>query len=155
MKSSKTKQKWIQEEMDVSLILPRVKNKPDRRDFDRFPIEFEIEVAAQDSEGKKYSENTILRNISGGGARFITQQASKYFTGQPLEVTVFLTGTDKVKACMRGKATVVRIDASTNSGIDEKTPRMDVAVKLDSPLHLERVDVKTQLNHREPPGNLK
>ena len=64
-------------------------NKSDRRDFDRFPIEFEIEVAAQDSEGKKYSENTILRNISGGGARFITQQASKYFTGQPLEVTVF------------------------------------------------------------------
>jgi len=27
-------------------------NKSDRRDFDRFPIEFEIEVAAQDSEGK-------------------------------------------------------------------------------------------------------
>ena len=67
-------------------------NKSERRDFDRFPIEFEIEVAAQDSEGKKYSENTILKNISGGGARFITQQASKYFTGQLLEMTVLLTG---------------------------------------------------------------
>jgi hypothetical protein len=130
-------------------------NKPDRRDLDRYPIEFEIQLAAQDSEGKKYSENTILRNISGGGARFMTQQASKYFTGQPLEVAVFLTGTDKVKARVRGKATVVRIDASTNSGIGEKTPRMDIAVKLDSPLHLERVDVKTQGNHGEPPENLK
>jgi c-di-GMP-binding flagellar brake protein YcgR len=130
-------------------------NKSDRRDFDRFPIEFEIQVAAQDSEGKKCSENTILRNISGGGARFMTQQASKYPTGQPLEVAVFLTGTDKVKARMREKATVVRIDASTNSGIGEKTPRMDIAVKLDSPLHLERVDVKTQGNHGQPPENLK
>jgi len=37
----------------------------------------------------------------------------------------------------------------------KKTPRMDIAVKLDSPLHLERVDVKTQRNQGEPPENLK
>jgi hypothetical protein len=62
--------------------------KSDRRDFDRFPADFEIEVAAEDSEGKKYKEKTVLRNISGGGAKFITQQDGKYFPGQILEMTV-------------------------------------------------------------------
>jgi len=129
-------------------------NKSDRRDFDRFPIEFEIEVAAQDSQGRKYSEKTVLKNISGGGAQFITQQASKYFTGQLLEMTVFLTGTDMVKARMRGKATVVRIDPSSDSGIGEKTRGASIAVKLDTPLYFERTDVKTQKNQEEYPGNL-
>ncbi len=67
-------------------------NKCDRRDFDRFPADFEIEVAAQDSEGRKYKEKTVLRNISGGGAKFITQQDGKYFPGQLLEMTIMLTG---------------------------------------------------------------
>ena len=126
------------------MILPEImNNKSDRRDFDRFPIEFVIEVAAKDSEGKEYKEEAVLKDISGGGARFITQQAGKYFTGQPLEVSVFLTDTYKVKARMRGKATVVRIDPSSNSSIGEKTRGVDIAVKLDTPLHFERVDVKT------------
>jgi len=129
-------------------------NGSDRRDFDRFPIEFEIEVAAQDSEGRKYSEKTVLKDISGGGARFATQKAGRYFTGQPLEVTVFLTRTEKVKATMRGKATVVRIDPHSNSGIGEKTRGAGIAVKLDAPLHFERLDVKTPGNHRESPANL-
>jgi hypothetical protein len=129
-------------------------NKSDRRDFDRFPIEFEIEVAAQDSQGRKYSEKTVLKNISGGGAQFITQQAGKYFTGQLLEMTVFLTGTDMVKARMRGKATVVRIDPSSDSGIGEKTRGASIAVKLDAPLYFERTDVKTQKNQEEYTGNL-
>lgn len=129
-------------------------NGPDRRDFDRFPAQFEIEVAAQDSEGRKWSEKTILKDISGGGAQFITQQVGKYFTGQLLEMTVFLTGTDMVEARMKGKATVVRIDPSSNSGIGEKTRGAGIAVKLDTPLHFERADMKTQVNHGEPPGNL-
>ena len=98
-------------------------NKSDRRGFDRFPIEFVIEVVAQDSEGRRYKEKTVLKNISGGGAQFLTQQAGKYFAGQQLEMTVFLTGTNMVKARMRGKATVVRIDPSSNSGIGEKKAR--------------------------------
>ena len=129
-------------------------DKYDRRDFDRYPLEFVTEVTAQDSEGKKYREKTVLKNISGGGARFITQQASKYFTGQLLEMTIHLPGTTAANASMRGKATVVRIDPSSNSGIGEKSRGMEIAVRLDSPLHFERVDVKTQVNHGDPPGNL-
>ena len=119
-------------------------NKPDRRNFNRFPIEFVMEVSAEDIEGKKYKENTILKDISGEGARFITQQASKYFPGQSLEMTIHLPGSDEVKARMRGKATVVRVDSPTDSKIEQKSQAMGIAVKLDTPLRFERVDVKMQ-----------
>jgi c-di-GMP-binding flagellar brake protein YcgR len=119
-------------------------NKPDRRNFDRFPITFSVEVAAKDSEGKKYQENTVLKDISGGGARFITQQADKYFLGQSLELTIHLPDSDEVKARMRGKATVIRLDPSSNSMIDGKSQTVSIAVKLDTPLYFERDDVKMQ-----------
>ena len=36
-------------------------NKPDRRNFDRFPIEFVMEVSTEDSEGKKYKDSALHR----------------------------------------------------------------------------------------------
>jgi len=125
-------------------------NKSDRRNFNRFQIEFVLEVSAKDSEGKEFNEKTVLKDISGEGAKFITQQAGKYFPGQSLEVTIYLPGTNDVKADMRGKATVVRVDPSSNSGIGEKSQEMSIAVTFDTPLHFERVNVKTQGNHAEP-----
>ena len=125
-------------------------NKPDRRNFNRFTIEFVMEVATEDIEGKKFNEKTMLKDISGEGAKFITQQARKYFPGQSLEMTIYLPGTNDVKADMRGKATVVRIDSPSNSGLGEKSQEMSIAVTFDTPLHFERVDVKTQGNHAEP-----
>jgi len=115
---------------------------PDKREFNRFPIEFVLEVSAKDSEGKEFNEKTVLEDISGEGARFITQQAGKYFPGQSLEVTIYLPGPNDVKADMRGTATVVRIDTSGNSGIGEKSQEMSIAVTFDTPLHFERVDIK-------------
>jgi len=119
-------------------------NKPDRRNFNRFPIEFIMEVAATDSEGKKSKENTVLKDISGEGAKFITQQAGKYFLGQSLELTIHLPGNAEVKARMRGKATVIRLDPLSNSEIDGKSQTMSIAIKLDTPLRFERDDVKMQ-----------
>ena len=122
-------------------------NKPDRRKFHRFPITFIMEVVATDSEGKKYKENSVLKDIAGEGARFITfitQQTGKYFLGQSLKLTIHLPGSAEVKARMRGKATVVRIDPSSNSVTDGKSQTMSIAVKLDTPLRFERDDVKMQ-----------
>ena len=129
-------------------------NKPDRRNFNRLPIKFIMEVAAEDSEGKKYKENTVLKDISGEGARFITQKADKYFPGQSLEMTIYLPGPNDVKADMRGTATVVRIDSSSNSGIGGKSREMCIAVKLETPLKFQRVDVKKEENSRKTSENL-
>ncbi len=108
-------------------------NKLDRRNFNRFPMEFVLEVSAKDSEEKEFNEKTVLKDISGEGAKFITQQAGKYFPGQSMEVTIYLPGTNDVKADMKGAATVVRIDPSGNSGLGEKSQEMNIAVKLDAP----------------------
>lgn len=126
----------------------------DRREFDRFPIEFVLEVSSEDSEGKEFNERTVLKDISGDGAKFITQQARKYFPGQSLEMTIYLPGPNDVKADMRGKATIVRIDPSSNSGIGEKSQEMSIAVTFDTPLHFERVDIKKEENSRKTSENL-
>jgi len=129
-------------------------NISERRAFNRFPIEFVLEVSAKDGEGKEFNEKTMLEDISGEGAKLITQQARKYFPGQSLEMTIYLPGPNDVKADMRGKATVVRIDPSSNSGISEKSQEMSITVKLDAPLHFERVDIKKEENSRKTSENL-
>ena len=129
-------------------------NISERRAFNRFPMEFVLEVSSEDIEGKKFYEKKMLKNISGEGARFITKQTGKYIPGQSLEMSICLPGTDEVKAHMRGKATVVRIDASNNSGIGEKSQGMGIAVKLDTPLSFQRVDVKKEENSRKTSENL-
>jgi hypothetical protein len=129
-------------------------NISERRAFNRFPIEFVLEVSSEDSEGKEFNERTVLKDISGDGAKFITQQARKYFLGQSLGMTIYLPGPNDVKADMRGKATVVRIDPSSNSGIGEKSQEMSIAVTFDTPLHFERVDIKKEENSRKTSENL-
>ena len=126
-------------------------NKSDKREFNRFPIEFVLEVSSEDSEGKEFKERTVLNDISGDGAKFITQQARKYFPGQSLEMTIYLPGPNDVKADVRGKATVVRIDPSC---IGEKSQEMSIAVTFDAPLHFERVDIKKEENSRKTSNNL-
>jgi len=121
-------------------------NNSDRREFNRFLVEFVMEVSAEDSEGNKFNEKTMLKNISGGGAKFITQQAGKYFLGQLLEMTIHLPSTIEVKACMRGTATVLRVDPSSNEDTGEKSQEVGIAVRFDTPLNFERVDVKRQEN---------
>jgi hypothetical protein len=126
----------------------------DKREFDRFPIEFVMEVAAEDSEGERYKEKTVLKDISGNGAKFITQQASKYFPGQSFEMTIYLPGPNDVKACMRGTATVLRIDPSSNKDIGEKSQGVGIAVRFDTSLHFERIDIKKEENSRKTSENL-
>jgi hypothetical protein len=44
------------------------------------------------------------------GARFLTQQTKRYIPGQSLEMTIHLPATNELKACINGRATVVRIE---------------------------------------------
>jgi hypothetical protein len=113
---------------------------PERRDFDRFSIDFEIEVVSKDREGVWYMEKTTLEDISGEGARFLTRHAHSYYLGQSLEVMIYLPETDEVRAWMKGSATVVRMEPCSDPVAKEKKQPMCIAVKLDAPLHFERDD---------------
>lgn len=110
----------------------------DTRQFERFSIDFKIEVVAHDRDGGEHREKTILEDISGEGARFLTGKAEHYFIGQSLEVSIYLPGTDEVKASMKGKAKVVRIGLCGNAASSSQSQPVCVAVKLDAPLYFER-----------------
>ena len=107
------------------------------------PIEFEMEVIAEDVEGKKFREKTVLKDISGGGARFMSKQVDNYFPGQPLELTIDLPRTDSMTAHMKGNATVVRIIKSNDSDTNHKNQGVSVAVMLNTLLQFGTSDMKS------------
>jgi len=116
----------------------------DRRGFERFSMEFVVEVASKDVEEKIFNEKTVLKDISGGGAKFITRNAQRYFLGQLLDLKIYLPGTDDVKGCMKGEATVVRIDPFDSSGIDEKNQGAGIAIEFNDWLNFERSDMENK-----------
>lgn len=100
--------------------------EPTRRSFSRFSIDFLAEVSGLDREGEPFTEKNELRDISGGGAKFHTRMAQRYYAGQPLDMNIFLPGTEELKANLAGRATVVRVEGS------------GVAVRFDEPLSFEK-----------------
>lgn len=108
----------------------------DRRKSKRILVDFVLKVSARDIEGNKYIDNTVLRDVSGGGAKFITRQPDKYFLGQPLEITIYLPRTDDVHAYLKGTATVVRTYIKKTPGAVEDSEGMGVAVSFDDPLKI-------------------
>jgi len=110
-----------------------------QREFDRFPIEFEVRVSFVDNNNDEIHDRAALKDVSGSGAMFITRIPEKYFLGQILLITIFLAGTDEVSACMRGEATVVRIhQLKTDDGnisIDTK----GIGVKFNEPFDFKRI----------------
>jgi hypothetical protein len=107
-----------------------------RRKSKRVLVDFILEVSANDIEGNEYIDSTVLRNVSAGGAKFITHQAGKYFLGQPLEITIYLPRTDDVHACLKGTATVVRTYSQKAPDAGEESEGMGVAVSFDDSLKI-------------------
>ena len=116
----------------------------DRRGFERFSMEFVVEIASKDVEEKIFNEKEVLKDISGGGAKFITRNARRYFLGQLLDLKIYLPGTDDVKGYMKGEATVVRIDPFDSSEIDEKNQGAGIAVEFNDWLNFERSDMENK-----------
>ena len=114
---------------------------PDRRQFKRFSLEFEIEVITKNLKTETFRERTFLRNISGEGANFITRQSKNYYIGQPLELIIYLPATKEIKGCMKAKATVIRMDSARLSA-EVPESRMNIALKLETPFTFERMDVE-------------
>jgi hypothetical protein len=114
----------------------------ERREFERFPMGLEVEVSAENMTGKRFGEKTALIDLSGGGAKFQTIREEDYFPGQLLDFTIHLPGADHVKAHMKGNAKVVRIDATRPSEPKEKGRGAEVAVRIDIPLHFERIKME-------------
>ena len=110
-----------------------------QRDFDRFPIEFEVSISFVDNNDKEIHDRAALKDVSASGAMFITRIPEKYYLGQILMLTIFLAGTDEVSACMRGEATVVRIDQFNTDDENNNIHRKGIAVRFNEPFDFKRI----------------
>lgn len=117
--------------------------KIERRSYNRFQIGLVTQITATAAGGGNFQEKTVLRNLSGGGASFITKKVDNYFKGQRLSIKIDLPGTDDVRACMKGAATVVRIGDGRASEADPHSGETAVAVIIEMPLKFERLDEGT------------
>jgi hypothetical protein len=110
-----------------------------QRDFDRFPIEFEVRVSFVDNNDEEIHDRAALKDVSGSGAMFITRMPEKYYLGQILTLTIFLAGTDEVSACMRGEASVVRIHQIKSDDENKNMDKKGIAVKFNEPFDFKRI----------------
>lgn len=115
------------------------------RSFDRFSLASEVLVDSVDAFGKKFTETSALRDVSGSGAMFITHTPQAYFTGQQLKLNIFLAGTNTVRACVKTEAEVVRIqsmDVDTDNGrrSERGGGKAGVAIKFSLPFEFQRME---------------
>jgi len=113
-------------------------NTREKGDDTHFEIDFEVDLVTEDPDGLRRRERTVLMSISCEDARVMSYNTVRYFPGQSLELIIHMPGTEDVKACMRAKATVVRIDLLHTPGIGEKSPEECLTVSFDTPLYFER-----------------
>lgn len=108
------------------------------RDFNRYPIGFEVSVSFFENNGDQVNDQAELNNISGSGAMFITRIPEKYYPGQILDLTIFLAGTDEVSACMQGEASVVRIHELDSDDENDNALKKGIAVKFNKSFDFKR-----------------
>jgi hypothetical protein len=124
---------------DLKTRLMSINNNAEKREFKRFLIEFVLEIAAKDAHGREFVDKTISRNISGGGAKFLTHKADKYFQDQILEMIFIMPGTGDVNAHMKAKGRVIRVETSSDQFNSEKNYSACVAIVFETLLNFERV----------------
>ena len=117
-------------------------HKSDQRGFDRYPVSFPVIVSGRDVKGIENHEKSVLHDISGSGAMFMSGSPEKYYPGQLLKISIMLDGTNDVRARIRTEATVVRIhhDGPPRRDIDPTASSIGIAVQFDRSFEFERID---------------
>ncbi len=85
------------------------KSRVTQRDFERFPLDFPVEVTGKSRSGEPFSDSGKMNNVSGGGVCFSTAHAHWYVVGQKVTVHICMPGTDELDASMASDARVVWI----------------------------------------------
>ncbi|ATX79928.1 hypothetical protein Ga0123461_1514 [Mariprofundus aestuarium] len=75
-------------------------NFSELRGFDRQPIDFEVEVSGFSQACEPFCDRGVLRDISGGGVGFLTNNPDHYKCDQQLNLQIKLPSLDKMDAFM-------------------------------------------------------
>jgi len=120
----------------------------DRRAFERHPLEFEVDVSTV-SDTAHPIEKTVLNNISGNGACFLSNRPESYSIGQRIALDIRMPGTHKTDVRMEGQATIAWIgDAqAVEAG---KAHRVPVGISMDNPLSFQQSPRDTDPGEEKP-----
>jgi len=58
----------------------------DKREFERLPVDFVLEVSAQDIDGKGFRDAGVLNDVSGEGAKFLTRNIDQTLKVQSVQL---------------------------------------------------------------------
>jgi hypothetical protein len=115
----------------------REQDKPgEQRVFSRHWVSFPVIVSRPGRQDADNREKAVLRDISGGGALFISTNPENYYPGQLLKISIMLDGTEDVKARIQTEATVIRIHKEE----DPEKKHAAIAVQFDRSFEFERID---------------
>ena len=98
------------------------------REFERYSVSLKAEVNLAGG----YSETTVLRDISGGGASFVTTHPEHYSIGDRVDITIQLPGGGSLHAEVKGAG---RVASMSELGGSETT----VGLHLDDLLDFDNI----------------
>ncbi len=63
-----------------------------QRDFERFPLDFLVEVTGLSQSGKAFSDRGKMKDVSGSGLCFFTAHSDWYSEGQKVVIGMVMDG---------------------------------------------------------------
>jgi len=78
----------------------------ERREYERYTTDFEVEVRGLFQDGEAFIDHTRLHNISGGGVGLLSCFPTYYSIGQNLTLSISLPATDTLESFMLCEAIV-------------------------------------------------
>ena len=115
----------------------------EQRDFDRYCVSFPIMVSGNDPHRQPFAEKSLLRDVSGSGALFVSSYPGRYFPGQLLRISIQLDAADDVRARIYNEASVVRIHPPEPALDDDLSGRAQrIAIKFHCAFDFERLDAE-------------
>jgi hypothetical protein len=109
------------------------KSGGNRRDYERFAVGFKVSIFDMREPGQQLLEESVLKDVSGGGVGFLSRSPGLYHPGQRLRISIILPGTDVLDARLEGNATVAWVDEERSD-----TKGVSVGISVDDLLDFGR-----------------
>jgi len=107
-------------------------NDQNKREYERYSISFQAEVISLAGCANNLSETTTLKDISGGGARFVSKHSERYSIGQKVDLIIHLPGDSLLNAKMEGSGKVAWMCEIENG-------ELSIGLCMDNLLAFERI----------------
>lgn len=110
----------------------------ERRKHHRRFHDYLLEIEGELRSGQIFQEMVAVVNISAGGAQFTTLYKERYYVGQPLQASIFLSGRQEVTGHMKTLAHVLRINENNECSPPDRLAQANITITFTEPFDLIR-----------------